>query len=91
MYAPFTSVATNREFQVLYRAPLEEATDASAWEVVQVGSLSHWEGTAEGGIWGQTFSAFVDDRDDMRLMCVVNVLISALFCSHTLVFDCAFA
>ena len=60
VYAPFTSVAPNRGYQIMYRAPLEQATNPSAWEVVQTGSLYHWEGGKEGAIWGQTFSAFVD-------------------------------
>lgn len=68
VYTPFTSVSTNREFQVLYRARLERATDPAAWELVQSGSFHHWEGEPTGGIWGQTFSAFVDDRGEMNVM-----------------------
>ena len=64
VYAPFTSVARNRGVQVMYRAPLEQATEPSAWEVVQTGSLYHWEGGKEGAIWGQTFSAYVDPAND---------------------------
>ena len=40
----------------MYRAPMENATGPSAWELVQSGSFLHWEGKAEGGIFGQTFS-----------------------------------
>jgi hypothetical protein len=36
-----------------YRAPLEHATNPEAWELVQSGSLHHWEGEATGGIWGR--------------------------------------
>ena len=68
VYAPFTSVATNRGYQILYRAPLERATDPSAWEVVQTGSLYHWEGGEEGAIWGQTFSAHVDTASDVMMI-----------------------
>ena len=61
VYAPFTSVGTNREFQVMYRAPVENATRPSAWEIVQAGSFLHWEGQVEGGVFGQTFSVGMDD------------------------------
>jgi hypothetical protein len=53
----------------MYRAPLEQATDPSAWNVVQSGSLYHWEGGKEGAIWGQTFSAYVDEASgNMEVM-----------------------
>ena len=65
VYAPFTSVAPNRGYQIMYRAPLEQAMEPSAWEVVQTGSLYHWEGGTEGPIWGQTFSAHVDEAGDV--------------------------
>ena len=70
VYAPFTGLASNREFQVMYRAPLGRATEASAWELVQSGSFLHWEGQSHGGVWGQTFSAFVDEAasGEMQLM-----------------------
>ena len=67
-YAPATSVARNRDFQCLFRAPLESAHLADAWELYQHGSLWHSENhPAEAqGIWGQTFSAQVDRKGVMR-------------------------
>lgn len=70
VYAPFTSVAANRGWQVLLRAPVEEAHRAEAWEVFQAGSLWHWEGASSEakGIWGQTFSGFVDEGGRWNMM-----------------------
>jgi hypothetical protein len=62
VYAPATSVARNRNFQVIFRAPLERATDPEAWEIVRHGSVWHSEDVPNEafGIWGQTFSGAVD-------------------------------
>jgi hypothetical protein len=62
VYAPATSVARNRNFQMLFRAPLEKATDPKAWEIVRHGSVWHSEDVPNEayGIWGQTFSGWVD-------------------------------
>ena len=70
VYAPATSVALNRNFQVLWRAPLEEAMDPSAWKIVQHGSLWHADPVEHEhyGIWGQTFSGFVDDGGLFHVM-----------------------
>jgi hypothetical protein len=72
VYAPSTSVATNRAYQALFRAPIEHATDRHAWKLVQSGSLYHWEGEIQGPIFGQTFSAFVEatanNQEKMHLM-----------------------
>lgn len=70
VYAPATSVAANRNFQVLFRAPIEKATDSSAWELRQAGSLWHAEPVESEyeGIWGQTFSGFVDDQGVFTVM-----------------------
>lgn len=61
VYAPATSVARNRNYQALFRAPLERAHDPAAWELFQAGSLWHAEPVESEakGIWGQTFSGFV--------------------------------
>jgi hypothetical protein len=58
VYAPATSVARNRTFQVIYRAPLEDAHMPESWEVYQYGSCWHSEPVEHEteGIWGQTFS-----------------------------------
>lgn len=63
VYAPCTSVALNRNFQLLLRVPIEEATRPETWEIVQEGSLWHSEDVPHehGGIWGQPFSGFVDE------------------------------
>jgi len=60
--APATSVALNRNFNVLFRAPLERAADPGAWEIAQYGTLWHSEDVENEscGLWGQTFSGRVD-------------------------------
>ena len=74
VYCPCTSLQANRGFQVLYRARLEAAHKAEGWEVYQAGSLYHWEGGAgedcaeSGGIWGQTFTGFVDVSGGFQMM-----------------------
>jgi hypothetical protein len=64
VYAPATSVARNRNFQVIFRAPLERATDSKAWEIYRHGSVWHSEDVPNEayGIWGQTFSGSVDQE-----------------------------
>ena len=64
VYAPATSVARNRNFQVVFRAPLERATDPEAWEIVYHGSVWHSQDVPNEayGIWGQTFSGSVDQK-----------------------------
>jgi hypothetical protein len=64
VYAPATSVACNRNFQVVFRAPLERATDPTAWEIFHHGSVWHSEDVPNEayGIWGQTFSGWVDQK-----------------------------
>ena len=70
VYAPFTSVAANRGYQVLLRAPVERAHEPDAWETYQAGSLFHWEGVPSEahGIWGQSFTGFVDPDGTHRIM-----------------------
>jgi hypothetical protein len=68
-YCPCTSVQRSRGMQVLFRAPLESAHVSRSWEVFQVGSLYHWEGQATApGMWGQTFSGFVDVHGGLQIM-----------------------
>ena len=43
VYAPATSVALNRNYNALFRAPLERAAEPGAWELVQNGSVWHAE------------------------------------------------
>jgi hypothetical protein len=62
VYAPATSVALNRNYNALFRAPLERATEPGAWELVQNGSVWHADNVENEtyGLWGQTFSGWVD-------------------------------
>jgi hypothetical protein len=66
VYAPATSVALNRNHNALFRAPLERAAEAGAWELAQNGSVWHADPVEHEayGIWGQTFSGWVD-KDGM--------------------------
>lgn len=70
VYAPATSVAMNRNFQCLWRAPLTSAHEPAAWELHQQGSLWHREPRDEeqAGIWGQTFSGTVDDAGRLQVL-----------------------
>lgn len=70
VYAPNTSVARNRTYQILYRAPIEQAHLAEAWEVVENGSIWHAEATDNEarGIWGQTLAAEVEADGTMWAM-----------------------
>lgn len=70
VHAPATSVALNRNFQCLWRAPLESAHTAAAWTLQQHGSLWHAAaGEAEHhGIWGQTFSGTIDVNGRLRVL-----------------------
>lgn len=63
LYAPATSVAINRNYQGLFRVPLEKAMEPAAWELHQAGSVWHAEPLEHEshGIWGQTFSGFIHD------------------------------
>lgn len=62
IYAPATSVASNRNFQVIHRVPLGEAMNPGAWELWQHGSVWHQEPVENEthGLWGQTFAGAVD-------------------------------
>jgi len=70
VYAPATSVALNRNFQILHCAPLEQAHRPEAWELYQHGSLWHSEPVEHEahGIWGQTLSGCVDPTGVLRVM-----------------------
>lgn len=69
-YAPSTSVALNRNFNVLFRAPLEHAHEPAAWSLFQHGSVWHAEDVEHEfhGIWGQTFSGVVDQKGMLHAM-----------------------
>jgi len=70
VYAPLTSVAANRGYQVMYRAPLEDAHRPGSWSVWQAGSLFHAEPNAweAHGIWGQTFAGIVESSGVFQVM-----------------------
>jgi hypothetical protein len=70
IYAPNTSVAMNRNFQVIYRAKIEEAHRPDAWELYQNGTAWHADFAPHehAGIWGQTFSGFIDSAGQFRVM-----------------------
>jgi hypothetical protein len=70
VYAPATSVALNRDFNALFRAPIELAEDSSAWSLFQCGSVWHSDDreAEHFGIWGQTFSGFVDAQGTLQVM-----------------------
>lgn len=63
VYARCTSVAANRNYQVVYRAPLVQAHDPEAWVMVQDGNVWHAHDHDDEyiGIWGQTLHGFVED------------------------------
>ena len=69
VYAPATSVALNRNYNALFRAPLERAAEPGAWELFQNGSLWHSEDVENEayGMWGQTFSGWVDAKGMLRV------------------------
>ncbi len=70
VWAPATSVAANRNYQTLFTAPIEQAHRPEAWTLHQGGSLWHSEPVPNEhhGIWGQTFTGFVDPQDRFTVM-----------------------
>ena len=69
VYFPATSVAINRNYQSVYRVKIEELTDSSKYELFSSGSFFHGTQDAHeyAGIWGQTFTGFVQD-DSLYIM-----------------------
>lgn len=70
IYAPATSVALNRNFQCIWRAPLEKAMDPHAWTLWQHGSVWHAEPVEHEyfGIWGQTLTGFIGKNGAFNVM-----------------------
>ncbi|WP_409340449.1 hypothetical protein [Paenibacillus sp. MBLB4367] len=70
VYAPSTSVGRNRTYQAIFRAELEQAHSAEAWQLVQDGSCWHSEArqSERYGIWGQTFSGQVMEDGMLQAM-----------------------
>jgi hypothetical protein len=70
IYAPATSVAMNRNFQCIFRASSEDVMNPEKWQLWKEGSLwhsIHSENEYEG-IWGQTFSGFVNKEKVFKVM-----------------------
>ncbi len=70
IYFPATSVSINRNFQSIYRVKTEDATNADKYELFSNGSLWHSVNVENeySGIWGQTFTGFIDNNDSMYIM-----------------------
>ena len=70
VYSPATSVALNRNFQCLWRAPLEQAHEPDAWVLHQHGSLWHAADREDEhhGLWGQTFSGQVSREGKLQVL-----------------------
>jgi hypothetical protein len=70
IYAPVTSVAKNRDFQCIFKAPIDQADLPSAWSLDVHGSLWHSEDRENEyfGIWGQTFSGALDRSGALRVL-----------------------
>ncbi len=70
IYAPATSVAKNRNFQCIFRVASDDAMDPEKWQLWKEGSVwhsIHAENEYEG-IWGQTFSGFVNKENVLKVM-----------------------
>lgn len=70
VYFPATSVSVNRNYQSVYRVKIEEITNADKYEIFSAGTLWHSANVENeyAGIWGQTFTGFVDDNDSIYVM-----------------------
>jgi len=73
IYAPGDALGANHTFQLIPRAPIEEAHRPEAWEIYQHGCAWHAEDVPHEarGIFGQTFSGSVDADGQLN----------ALFCT----------
>ncbi len=69
-YFPATSVALNRNYQLINRVKTEDVTNPQKWEVFNAGAFWHSTSAANeyAGIWGQTITGFVDDTDTIVMM-----------------------
>jgi hypothetical protein len=69
-YFPSTSVANNRNYQAVHRVKIEEMTEPDKYELFSEGAFWHSENVQNeyAGIWGQTFSGFVNDKDSLFVM-----------------------
>lgn len=69
-YFPATAVSTNRNYQSIYRVRIDEITNADKYEVFRAGSFWHPANVENeyAGIWGQTISGFIDEKDSFYVM-----------------------
>jgi hypothetical protein len=69
-YVPATSLGANRSMQTIFHAPPEQAHSPAAWNVERYGSCWHDEpmGCEAHGLWGQTFSGFVDAAGSLKAL-----------------------
>ena len=70
IYAPATSVALNRDYNAMYRVPMEKALKPDAWQLWQNGSVWHSENVENeaSGLWGQTFSGSISPVGDLQVV-----------------------
>ena len=70
VYFPSTSVAYNRNYQSIHRVKIEDMTNPGEYELFRVGSVWHSIDAENeyAGIWGQTFTGFIDDKDTFNVM-----------------------
>jgi hypothetical protein len=70
IYSPATSVSFNRNYQAIFRCPIEKAHDPASWELWKDGSVWHSIPASNEyeGIWGQTITGYVDKTDTFRVM-----------------------
>jgi hypothetical protein len=70
IYAPATSVALNRNFQTMLAVPSSEVMQPGKWKLAREGSLWHSENRENeyAGIWGQTFSGFVNKEGQFKVI-----------------------
>lgn len=64
------SVASNRSYHSLFRAPVESAHEPSSWEPYRNGSVFHAEPikSESMGIWGQPLHGYVDTEGRFQIM-----------------------
>ncbi len=70
VYAPATSVAKNRNYQCIFRVSSEDVMNPVKWTLWKEGSVWHSIGVENEyeGIWGQTFSGFVNRENRLKVM-----------------------
>lgn len=70
VYFPATSVAINRNYQSVHRVKIEDITDAGKYELFSDGGFWHSVNVENeyAGIWGQTITGFIDDKDSIYVM-----------------------